>query len=40
MEHFLDARGHLAPVPFENRKAIVDAFRADASVLKGWLGSA
>ncbi len=27
----------LAPVPFEQRAAIVEAFRADARVLKGWL---
>ena len=28
---------NLAPVPFEQRAAIVEAFRADARVLKGWL---
>ena len=30
--------GKLAPVPFAERAAIVEAFRADASVLRNWLG--
>ncbi len=38
IEHFLDKNGKLAPVPFEQRAAIVDAFRADAKVLREWLG--
>jgi sugar phosphate isomerase/epimerase len=32
--------GKLAPVPFAERAAIVEAFRADARVLRGWLGLA
>ena len=32
--------GRLAPVPFAQRAAIVEAFRADASVLRTWLGLA
>ncbi len=32
--------GKLAPVPFAERAAIVAAFRADAKVLRGWLGVA
>lgn len=38
IEHFRDASGKLAPVPFAQRAAIVEAFRADARVLKSWLG--
>lgn len=38
IEHFKDAAGKLAPVPFEQRAAIVQAFRADARVLREWLG--
>lgn len=38
IEHFLDAKGKLAPVPFGQRAAIVEAFRADARVLREWLG--
>lgn len=30
--------GRLAPVPFAGRGPIVEAFRADAAVLRGWLG--
>ena len=30
--------GRLAPVPFAQRAGIVEAFRADARVLRGWLG--
>lgn len=40
IEHFKDAAGKLAPVPFEKRAAIVEAFRADARVLRQWLGVA
>lgn len=40
IEHFKDAAGKLAPVPFERRAAIVEAFRADARVLRQWLGVA
>jgi sugar phosphate isomerase/epimerase len=32
--------GRLAPVPFAQRAGIVEAFRADAKVLRGWLGVA
>lgn len=32
--------GRLAPVPFAQRAPIVEAFRADARVLRGWLGIA
>jgi sugar phosphate isomerase/epimerase len=38
IEHFMDAKGKLAPVPFAQRAAIVEAFRADARVLREWLG--
>lgn len=37
IEHFKDAAGKLAPVPFAQRAAIVEAFRADARVLRSWL---
>ena len=40
IEHFKDAAGRLAPVPFAQRAAIVEAFRADARVLRNWLGLA
>jgi len=40
IEHFKDANGNLVPVPFDQRKGIVDAFRADARVLDRWLGAA
>ena len=40
IEHFMGTAGKLAPVPFAQRAAIVEAFRADARVLKGWLGFA
>jgi sugar phosphate isomerase/epimerase len=40
IEHFTNAAGKLAPVPFAQRAAIVEAFRADARVLRGWLGQA
>ena len=33
IEHF-----KLAPVPFAQRATIVEAFRADARVLRSWLG--
>lgn len=39
IEHFTNAAGKLAPVPFARRAAIVEAFRADARVLRGWLGA-
>ena len=38
IEHFKTPAGELAAVPFANRKPIVDAFRADARVLRNWLG--
>lgn len=38
IEHFRNAAGRLAPVPFAERAAIVNAFRADAAVLRAWLG--
>jgi sugar phosphate isomerase/epimerase len=38
VEYFHNAAGKLAPVPFAQRAAIVEAFRADARVLRGWLG--
>ncbi|WP_414660466.1 sugar phosphate isomerase/epimerase family protein [Horticoccus sp. 23ND18S-11] len=38
VEHFKDAAGKLAPVPFAQRARIVEAIRADARVLRGWLG--
>jgi sugar phosphate isomerase/epimerase len=37
IEHFKNAKGELYPSPFEKRKAIVDAFRSDAKVLREWL---
>jgi sugar phosphate isomerase/epimerase len=40
VEYFKNAAGKLAPVPFAQRKPIVDAFRADARVLREWLGVA
>ncbi len=39
IEHF-KLGGELYPSPFEQRKAIVAAFRSDAAVLKNWLGLA
>jgi sugar phosphate isomerase/epimerase len=38
IEYFRGADGKLAPVPFPQRAAIVEAFRADARVLREWLG--
>lgn len=38
IEHFMGTAGKLAPVPFEQRAGIVEAFRADARVLREWLG--
>ena len=38
IEHVKDAAGKPAPVPFARRAALVEAFRADARGLKGWLG--
>ena len=38
IEHFTNAAGKLAAVPFAQRGAIVEAFRADARVLRSWLG--
>lgn len=38
IEHWKNATGKLAPVPFAQRGAIVEAFRADARVLRKWLG--
>ncbi len=38
VEHFKNAAGKLAPVPFAERAAVVAAFRADARVLREWLG--
>ena len=38
VEYFKDASGRLAPVPFAQRAGIVEAFRADARVLREWLG--
>ncbi len=40
IEHFMGTAGKLAPVPFAQRAAIVEAFRADARVLRSWLGLA
>ena len=37
-EYFKGAAGKLAPVPFAQRAAIVEAFRSDARVLRKWLG--
>ena len=39
-EYFKSAAGNLAPVPFAQRAGIVEAFRADARVLRQWLGVA
>lgn len=38
IEYLLKGATRLAPVPFAERAAIVEAFRADARVLRGWLG--
>src|SRR5688500_954835 len=38
IEYFHNAAGKLAPVPFAERAKIVAAFRADARVLRQWLG--
>ena len=38
VEYFTGTAGRLAPVPFAQRAAIVEAFRADARVLRNWLG--
>jgi sugar phosphate isomerase/epimerase len=38
IEYFKDATGKLAAVPFAQRAKIVEAFRADARVLRQWLG--
>ena len=40
IEYFKNAAGDLAPVPFAQRAKIVEAFRADARVLRQWLGLA
>lgn len=40
IEYFKNAAGKLAAVPFAQRAAIVEAFRADARVLRNWLGIA
>jgi sugar phosphate isomerase/epimerase len=40
VEHFKNAAGRLAAVPFAERAKIVEAFRADARVLRQWLGMA
>jgi sugar phosphate isomerase/epimerase len=40
VEYFKGTTGRLAPVPFAERAAIVEAFRADARVLRNWLGIA
>ena len=40
IEYFRNAAGNLAPVPFAQRAGIVEAFRADARVLRQWLGIA
>ncbi len=37
-EYFMGTAGKLAPVPFAQRAPIVEAFRADAAVLREWLG--
>jgi hypothetical protein len=37
IEHFKGKTGRLAPVPFAERATIVEAFRADARVLRSWL---
>lgn len=39
-EYFTGSAGKLAAVPFAQRAGIVEAFRADARVLRGWLGIA
>lgn len=38
IEYFKNAEGKLAAIPFEKRAGIVEAFRADARVLRNWLG--
>jgi len=38
IEYYKGTAGKLAPVPFAQRAPIVEAFRADAKVLRGWLG--
>jgi hypothetical protein len=38
IEYFRNAAGTLGPVPFAQRAGIVEAFRADARVLRQWLG--
>ena len=40
IEYFKGNVGKLAPVPFAERAKIVEAFRADARVLRQWLGVA
>jgi sugar phosphate isomerase/epimerase len=40
IEYFKNAAGRLAAVPFAERAGIVEAFRADARVLREWLGVA
>src|SRR5688572_5936896 len=37
IEYFMNGAGKLAPVPFAQRAGIVEAFRADARVLREWL---
>ena len=39
IEYFKNAAGRLAPVPFAERAGIVEAFRADARVLRQWLAA-
>jgi sugar phosphate isomerase/epimerase len=39
-EYFMGTAGKLAPVPFAERGPIVEAFKADARVLREWLGVA
>ena len=36
-ECYLNAQGEQAAVPFAQRRALVEAFRSDAAVLRGWL---
>jgi len=38
IEYLRNAAGKLAPVPFAERAPVVEAFRADARVLRQWLG--
>lgn len=40
IEYFKNAEGKLAAIPFEKRAGIVEAFRADARILREWLGAA